>query len=96
MAKKPKKFESVYARFPPPKFKVGDWVRYEISPNYPGVVQLIRYDGPLGRNGTHRFRFRRIDEFGQVYESGLSETDVVLADPPNPLPVPVIQLDLDY
>lgn len=96
MAKKPKKFDSVYARFPPPKYKAGDWVRYEISPNYPGVVQLIRYEGPLGVGGDHLYGYRRIDQFGQVHESGLSESDVVPADPPDPLPVPVLQLDLDY
>jgi hypothetical protein len=87
MARKPNRFKSVYSRFPPPKYKVGDWVRYYISPQYPRLVQLIGYDGPSVKYG-HHYRYRHIDEFGQVRESGLSESDIVPAEPPDPLPVP--------
>jgi hypothetical protein len=96
MANKQKKPKSVYARFPPPKFKTGDWVRFAITPWYTPTVQIIGYRGPLGEGGDHKYRFRQIDEYGQVMESELSESAIVPADPPNPLPVPALPPDPDY
>ena len=88
MAKRAKRTRSVYDRFPPPKFKTGDWVRFTITPDYTPVVQIIGYRGPLGQAGEHKYRFRQIDEFGQVFEAELSESAIEPATAPDPLPVP--------
>ncbi len=87
MSTKPKNPRSVYARFPPPLYKVGDWLRRR-NPRNPEVVQVIEYRGPLGRGGEHIYRYRHIDEFGQVLESETSETSLEPTAAPDPLPVP--------
>jgi hypothetical protein len=93
---KPAKKQSVYARFPPPKYKVGDWVQYMLSGKYPQVVQVIEYSGPLGPGGEHVYRHRQVYDDGQVREFSMSESDVEPVAAPDPLPVPAHTSNPDW
>jgi hypothetical protein len=65
---------------------VGDWLRTRTLYN-PQVVQVIEYRGPLG-GGEHIYRYRHIDEFGNVVESETRESSLEPTTAPDPLPVP--------
>jgi hypothetical protein len=80
----------------PRQFHTGDWVSYFHWNVPPLLAEVIGYGGPVGRGGEHIYRLRHIDRFGQVFEFQQPESGLKPADPPNPLPMPVLNLDLDY
>ena len=65
----------------PPRYRVGDWVSYESSPTRARVL-IIEDHGPLGRDGEHIYRIRRVLDWGEVKETSLSESHLEPADPP--------------
>lgn len=50
-----------------PKYKVGDWVTYPRIPE-PVPVLVIEHCGPLGTDGEHIYRLRRVFDWGEIRE----------------------------
>lgn len=67
---------------PPPRFKVGDRVAYRLWVDPPPVVEVIEYRGPLGQDGEHMYRLRRVLDWGEVKE--FEQVESALQPAPEP------------